>query len=574
MPNMRPFLIVAILVTLYFLWEAWQRDYAPQPTTTPAASASVDGPAAASGGDTPALPAVEDDAAVPLAPSATAAASADAPAVAATVESASRRITVETDTLRVVIDTQGGSVVSASLLGFPLDPKTPDVVVHLMDDAADEFFVAQSGLVGAAGGLSAPDHRAVFAAENDRYTLEAGRDTLEVPLVWSGADGLTVTRTLTFTRGSHAIGQRTLVSNAAATPWTGSEYRQLQRLKPASAGGYSFTNPEQYAFMGASWFSPENRFEKLKFDNFSSEPLNRTFAGGWAAMQQHYFFAAWLPPAAELTQYSTAVLDGQGVPRYLIRLMSPALTVAPGESATFESRLYVGPKLQKQLREVADGLIYTVDYGMVTFIAAPLFWVLEKLHKLVGNWGVAIILLTVLVKALFFKLTEAQYRSFARMRKVAPRLQALKERYGDDRQKLNQAMMELYQKEKINPLGGCLPILVQMPVFIALYWVLLESVELRQAVFIPGWIDNLSVRDPFFILPVLNGIAMFVSQKLTPTAGMDPMQARMLQMMPVIFAVMFAFFPAGLVLYWTVNSVLSLAQQWYITRKIEAGEKA
>jgi YidC/Oxa1 family membrane protein insertase len=248
--------------------------------------------------------------------------------------------------------------------------------------------------------------------------------------------------------------------------------------------------------------------------------------------------------------------------------------VAAGASANFDSRLFVGPKLQEKIEDIAPGLVYTVDYGLVTFISAPLFWVLEHLHRLVGNWGVAIILLTILVKALFFKLTEAQYKSFAKMRKFAPRLQALKERYGEDKQKLNQAMMELYKKEKINPLGGCLPILVQMPVFIALYWVLLESVELRQAVFIPGWIDNISARDPYFILPVLNAVAMFASQKLTPTAGMDPMQARLLQMMPLIFGVMFAFFPAGLVLYWTVNSVLSLAQQWIITRRIEAGEKA
>jgi YidC/Oxa1 family membrane protein insertase len=573
MPNMRPFLIVAIMVTLYFLWDAWQRDYGPQATPPAAATTAANAPVAATAADTPAIAGDDDAAAVPAAPGA-APADAETPKAAPTVESGSRRVTVETDTLRVIIDTRGGSVVSAELRRYRIEPREAEPVVRLLDDSAELFFVAQSGLVGAAGSPSAPDHRALFSVENERYTLEDGRETLEVPLVWTGEDGLAVTRTFVFTRGSHAIAQRTVVTNTGSAAWTGSEYRQIQRTKPASAGGYSFTNPEQYAFMGASWYSPENRFEKLKFDNFQTEPLARTFAGGWAAMQQHYFFAAWIPPAAEQTQYSTAVLDGAGVPRYLIRLLSPAQTVAPGSNSTFESRLFVGPKQQKELREVADGLVYTVDYGMVTFVAAPLFWVLEKLYKLVGNWGVAIILLTILVKALFFKLTEAQYRSFAKMRKVAPRLQALKERYGDDRQKLNQAMMELYQKEKINPLGGCLPILVQMPVFIALYWVLLESVELRQAVFIPGWIDNISARDPFFILPVLNGIAMYASQKLTPTAGMDPMQARMLQMMPVIFAVMFAFFPAGLVLYWTVNSTLSLLQQWYITRKIEAGEKA
>jgi YidC/Oxa1 family membrane protein insertase len=573
MPNMRPFLIVAILVTLYFLWDAWQRDYGPQPApATATADATPSGQASAN--DTPVALTVPDDADVPAAPSATVAAGAEAPVAPAAVEAGSRRITIETDVLRVVVDARGATVVAADLLDYPIDPKARDAVVRLLDDGPERFFIAQSGLVGAPGAPAAPDHRAPFSVEREAYALAPGQDRLEVPFVWTGEDGIRVTRTLTFTRGQYVIGQRTVVTNDGDRPWSGSEYRQLQRVPLPRGRGFSFTDPEQYAFVGASWYSPENRFEKLKFDKFRSEPLNRTFAGGWGAMQQHYFFAAWLPPPAEPTQYTTAVLDGAGQPRYLIRLMSPAIVVAPGASATFESRLFAGPKLQRHLREVADGLVYTVDYGMVTFIAAPLFWILDQLHKLSGNWGVAIILLTLLVKAAFFKLTEAQYRSFAKMRKVAPRLQALKERYGDDRQKLNQAMMELYQKEKINPLGGCLPILVQMPVFIALYWVLLESVELRQAVFIPGWIDNISAKDPYFILPVLNGIAMYVSQKLTPTAGMDPMQARMLQMMPVIFAVMFAFFPAGLVLYWTVNSTLSLAQQWYITRRIEAGEKA
>jgi YidC/Oxa1 family membrane protein insertase len=322
-----------------------------------------------------------------------------------------------------------------------------------------------------------------------------------------------------------------------------------------------------------SWYSPEERFQKLAFEDFADEPLNRAVTGGWIAQQQHYFFAAWLPPAGEAAQFSTAVVEGPTGPRYLVRAIAPAITVAPGESAKSTARLFVGPKLQEQIEEIAEGLIYTVDYGMVTFLAQPLYWALRQLYKLTGNWGFAIILITIIIKLAFFKLTEAQYKSFAKMRKLQPRLAALKERYGEDRQKMNQAMMELYQKEKINPLGGCLPILVQIPVFIALYWVLLESVELRQAPFI-WWIQNLSERDPYFILPILNGLAMYATQKLTPTAGMDPMQARIMQMMPVVFSIMFAFFPAGLVLYWTVNGALGLAQQYIITKRIEAGEKA
>jgi YidC/Oxa1 family membrane protein insertase len=572
MDNLRTFLLIALMVTGYFLWEAWQRDYNRPllPTDTPATAATADATA------TPVPP---DD--LPQAP---AAAAADAPAApapavvtsdaptASVASAATQRIEVETDVLRVVIDTQGGSVVEARLTRYPIEPGKYDQLVQLLTDDAQAWYVAQAGLVSSGG--EAPDHRAPYAAERTRYTLDEGQDELVVPLTWTSESGLTVTKSYRFNRGSYAIGVDHTVANRGEVPWSGSVYRQLQRTSPLVDRKFSFTNPEQYSFVGASWYSPEQRFEKLAFDAFQEDALNRSFTGGWAALQQHYFFTAWIPDANESTQYTTTVVEGQGAPRYLIRAMAPAKTVAPGATTTTTSRLYIGPKLQDHLEEIAPGLEYTVDYGMVTFIAAPLFWLLDLLHDLVGNWGVAIILLTLLVKAAFFKLTEAQYKSFAKMRKLTPRLQALKERYGDDRQKMNQAMMELYQKEKINPLGGCLPILVQIPVFIALYWVLLESVELRQAVFIPGWIDNISAKDPYFILPILNGVAMYLTQKLTPTTGMDPMQARVLQMMPVIFAVMFAFFPAGLVLYWTVNGVLGLAQQWYITRKIEAGDKA
>ncbi|MGH8173724.1 MAG: membrane protein insertase YidC, partial [Rhodanobacteraceae bacterium] len=288
----------------------------------------------------------------------------------------------------------------------------------------------------------------------------------------------------------------------------------------------------------------------------------------------HYFFAAWIPAATETDQYTTAVVHGGDATRYLIRTFSPGISVAPGETKTDSARLYVGPKLQSTVDQVAPGLSLTADYGIFTVISEPLHWILAQFHKLTGNWGFSIILLVVLIKAVFFKLSEAQYRSMARMRKMQPRVEALKERYGDDRQKMNQAMLELYQKEKINPLGGCLPMLVQIAVLFALYWVLLESVELRQAPFIL-WIQNLSAPDPYFVLPVLNGLAMIATQWLTPSAGMDPMQAKMMKIMPVAFSVLFAFFPAGLVLYWTVNGLLSLLQQWIITKRIEsASDKA
>jgi YidC/Oxa1 family membrane protein insertase len=376
------------------------------------------------------------------------------------------------------------------------------------------------------------------------------------------------------------IDQRQEIDNRSAASWTGNAYRQLQRVPPIvdTAGLKGYSNTERYSFAGAAWYSPTDKFQKLKFDHFEKEPLDKSAAGGWAAMLQHYFFAAWIPPAGEVEQYATRTYlaktrQGGDVRHYLIRALSPPITVAPGETKSAGARLYVGPKLQGTLDEIAPGLALTVDYGMFTVIAEPLHWLLAQLHKLTGNWGFAIILLVLLIKAVFFKLSETQFRSGARMRKLQPRIAALKERHGDDRQKMNTAMMELYQKEKVNPLAGCLPMVVQIPVFFALYWVLLESVELRQAPFV-GWIQNLTAPDPYFVLPVLNGLVMIATQFLTPTAGMDPTQAKMMKFMPIVFSVMFAFFPAGLVLYYVVNGGLGLLQQWIITKRIEAGETA
>jgi len=337
----------------------------------------------------------------------------------------------------------------------------------------------------------------------------------------------------------------------------------------------SLYNPEAYAFAGAAWYSPQDKFQKIAFAKFAESPLRKTdtasgkadVAGGWVAMLQHYFFAAWVPDPKEPDTLSTDTVHADGATRYLIRSASPSQTIAPNETRTFASRLYIGPKLQGTVDDIAPGLSLTVDYGILTFIASPMHWILVELHTFVRNWGLAIIFLVLLIKLAMFKLSEAQFRSMAKMKRLQPRLEALKERYGDDKQKYNAAMMELYQKEKINPLGGCLPLLVQIPVFFALYWVLLESVELRQAPFF-GWIQNLSAPDPYFILPILNAIQMILTQRMSPAApGMDPLQARMMKTMPLIFSVLLAFAPAGLTLYWTVNGWLSLLQQWIITRR-------
>lgn len=566
MTSSRNLLLIALLFISYLMWMQWQEDYhRPQPATPAAAAPVADGAVDAS---TPsAVPGVDVPAAAGVAAPA-------APVAIEPVAPAGQRVVVTTDVLRIEIDSRGGNVVVADLLDYLREPKQPENV-RLLDDRPPTFFEAQVGLVGVQGSaLAAPDHNAPYVAERIAYTLEPGSDTLEVVLSSSGGNGLAVRKVYTFTRGSYVIGQRNEISNTGAAAWNGNVYRQLQRVPPIvdTAGIKGYSNTERYSFAGAAWYGPTEKFQKLSFADFAEEPLTKSFAGGWAAMLQHYFFAAWIPEATEDTRYATATLQKDGVTRYLIRTLSPALSVAPGETKVEQARLYVGPKLQSTLDQVAPGLALTVDYGIFTVISEPLHWVLAQLHKLTGNWGFAIILLVLLIKAVFFKLTEAQFRSTAKMRKLQPRMAALKERHGDDRQKMNQAMMELYQKEKINPLGGCLPMLVQMPVFFALYWVLLESVELRQAPFI-GWIQNLTAPDPYYVLPALNGLVMIATSVLTPTAGMDPTQAKMMKFMPVIFSVMFAFFPAGLVLYWTVNGALSLLQQWIITRRIERGEQ-
>ena len=564
MASTRNVLLIALLFIVYLMWTQWQDDY-HRPLAASAAAASsanTDGAATppAAGTDVPAASASSSSAAVP-------------PVTPAASLPASARVVVTTDVLRVEIDTRGGNVVVADLLAYPLEPKDYAHPKRLLDDADAAFFEAQSGLVSATG--AAPDHLAPFVAEKNAYALADGSDVVEVPLTWTDASGLSVRKVLGFRRGSYVIEERQEISNHGAAAWTGNAYRQLQRVPPVidTAGIKGYSNIERYSFTGAAWYSPADKFKKLKFDDFAKTPLAQEFSGGWAAMLQHYFFAAWIPPAGEAVRYTTDSRAAGGATRYLIRTQSPAVTVAPGDTKVEAARLYVGPKLQSTLDQVAPGLSLTVDYGIFTVIAEPLHWLLAQFHKLTGNWGVAIILLVLLIKALFFKLSEAQFRSGAKMRKLQPRIAALNELYAGDAQKKNQAMMELYQKEKVNPLAGCLPMLIQIPVFFALYWVLLESVELRQAPFV-GWIQNLTAPDPYYVLPVLNALVMIATTAITPTAGMDPTQAKMMKIMPVAFSVLFAFFPAGLVLYYTVNGGLGLLQQWIITRRIDAGDKA
>ena len=564
MSSTRSFLFAALALVGFLLWQAWDQDYGSRSTPAPSAAGTAAVPpssaAVPASGETPDIPKPAGTAQLPATP----AAAETAPPPAALID-------VRTDLLRVAIDTRGGALVQADLLAYPQDPSDKTRPVRLLDDTTAGYFVAQSGLVSATG--AAPDHRAAFSAEKTAYALASGVDTLEVPLTWQDASGLKVRKVYIFKRGSYLVETRQEVSNGGSAAWTGNEYRQLQRVPPvvAKGGMLSLYNPEAYAFAGAAWYSPQDKFQKVAFTKMPETPLRKAdVAGGWVAMLQHYFFAAWIPDPKEPDTLSTDTLQVDGTTRYLIRSASPAQTIAPNETRTFAARLYVGPKLQSTVDAIAPGLSLTVDYGILTFIASPLHWVLVELHTLVRNWGLAIIFLVLLIKLAMFKLSEAQFRSMAKMKRLQPRLEALKERYGDDKQKYNAAMMELYQKEKINPLGGCLPLPVQIPVFFALYWVLLESVELRQAPFF-GWIQNLSAPDPYFILPILNAIQMILTQRMTPPApGMDPMQQKMMKIMPLVFSVMLAFAPAGLTLYWAVNGWLSLLQQWIITKRAEA----
>lgn len=574
MSSTRSFLLAAFAMVGFLLWQAWQQDYGTRPP--PVETVTAANPTSTALTATPLAPTDRQDVPRPagtLAPVAGPAASQPNPSAAAL-------ITVKTDLLLLAIDTRGGAIVQTDLLAYPIAPEDPTQPVRLLDDAAASYFVAQTGLVSPTS--PAPDHRAVFTADKTNYEFTPGSDTLEVPLTWQDASGLKVRKVYVFKRGSYLIDAREEINNGGTAAWSGNEYRQLQRVPPVIASsGFAFNNPEKYAYAGAAWYSPQDKFQKLPFDNFATAPLKSDFSGGWAAMLQHYFFAAWIPAAAETDSYSTEIVTNAGLPRYLIRSVSPVVMVAPGQTQTIASHLYIGPTLESQLdaieqANISHGLSLTADYGKLTFIAEPLHWLLVKLYALVGNWGLAIIALVVLIKLALFKLSEAQFRSMAKMKRLQPRMAALKERYGDDKQKLSAATMELYQKEKINPLGGCLPTLVQIPVFFALYYVLLESVELRQAPFF-GWIHNLSAPDPWFILPILNAAIMGATTWLSPASpGMDPMQAKMMKVMPLMFAVLFLFFPAGLVLYYTVNGGLSLLQQWVITKRMQTqtAEKA
>lgn len=549
MDNQRLILYVGLALVLYLIWNAWQREHLP-PVQISEADPTISSQATNN---------LQEDI-----PEPTGLAPTDTTEHKFKTRESSQRVEVQTDVFAIEIDTRGADIHRVELLTYPVSIDEPDNPLVLLDDRT-KTYITQSGLVheqtgGNAGDL-APNHHHLYSVDATRYALTEGQEELIIPFHWIGPNNVAVTKTYTFKRGSYLVDVNYQIENNGNEIWTGSQYKQLR---------HSYIDGERSwlrlpTYTGAAYY--DTKYEKLSFEEMYEEPLKIEVSGGWVAMLQHYFFSAWLTEEFETNKFYSKFVEKEVGNDYIIGIQSPAVKVNPQESVQFVNRLYMGPKLQKQIEKIQPGLELTTDYGMFTPLCKPLFWVLDLIYGWVKNWGVAIILVTLLIKLIFYRLSAASYRSMARMRKVQPRFQALRERYGDDKQKLNQAMWEMYRKEKINPIGGCLPILIQMPVFLSLYWVLIESVEMRQAPFML-WIQDLSTKDPFYILPLAMGITMFIQFKLNPRPP-DPVQEKVFMMMPIFMTAFMAFFPAGLVLYWFMNNLLSIAQQWVITRRFE-----
>ena len=474
-----------------------------------------------------------------------------------------RIIQIHTDVLQLAIDLEGGDIIELDLPKYLAKIDQPEPYV-MLEQNQTRTYIAQSGLIGTDG--IDKNGRPTYTATSSIYTLPENENELVVKLQYQNDAGVKVTKQYTLRRGDYLINIDFLIENGSDTRWQANLFGQLKRDNSPQPSSGSSGGMGLQPFLGAATTQPDDHFTKFTFQDMAEEPFKATLPGGWIAMIQHYFLSAWIPDPTKNHTYSTRTTSsGFNIAGFT----SPAIVLDPGQQGEVGAQFYSGPKDQYRLKEISPYLELSVDYGWLWWIAQPLFWLLTKIHSLVGNWGVAIILLTVLIKAAFFKLSATSYRSMANMRRVQPKMQDIREQFADDKQKQSQAMMELYKKEKINPMGGCLPILVQMPVFIALYWTLMESVELRQAPFIL-WIQDLSVMDPYFVLPLLMGASMFFMQMLNPPPP-DPMQAKIMKWMPVVFTFFFLWFPAGLVLYWVVNNLLSMAQQYVITRQIEAG---
>ncbi|SIT35324.1 Membrane protein insertase YidC [Paraburkholderia piptadeniae] len=545
----RTVLWVIFFMSAVMLFDNWQRDHGRQsmffPSATQTKTASTAAPGSSTTGTQPAeLPQTN----------------AAAPESTVPAAQQAQLVSFTTDVYRGQIDTRGGTLSKLTLFK-PGEDKQPAQVITLFDHTADHTYLARTGLLGG----DFPNHTDVFTPVAGQPTDMTG-NTLKLSFESPVKGGVKVVKTYTFTRGSYVINVDTKIQNVGSTPVTPTAYMELVRdSQPVETPRFSHT------FIGPAVYTEQHHFQKMTFGDIdkNKEDYAKSADNGWVAMVQHYFASAWIPQQGVKRDMYVEKIDPS---LYRVGVKQPLQTIAPGQSVDVSARLFAGPEEERMLEGVAPGLELVKDYGWVTIIAKPLFWLLEKIHSYVGNWGWAIVLLTLLIKAVFFPLSAASYKSMARMKEITPRMQALRERFKGDPQKMNAALMELYKTEKVNPFGGCLPVVIQIPVFISLYWVLLSSVEMRGAPWIM-WIHDLSQQDPYFILPVLMAVSMFVQTKLNPTPP-DPVQAKMMMFMPIAFSVMFFFFPAGLVLYYVVNNVLSIAQQYYITRMMGQKKKA
>ncbi len=576
MKYLRTILWVSLALVLILNFQTWVNEFGPRDAAAaaaaarqaelekaknplnavpqiPGASAVANAPAAA--------PTPASDNAVPSVAAPAAAPAAQPVATAGTV------LNVRTDVLDVDVNTLGGELQRADLLQYPVVKGQPAPVRLLRNQGKGDTYLLQTGLTGASGAAADayPTHLATYTSEFTGFVMDSSLDELRVPLKWTSPEGVEVTKTFIFHRGSYRIDVEYAVQNPTAAPWSAGAYALIDHERPAVKRSYF--NVDSYSFTGPALYDG-TKYKKLKITRQEDATLNRAVSGGWLASLEHHFVVAVVPAVTEEHHFSLRVSGDQ----YVESDVGPPVTVAAGGKGLISQTLFIGPKLQAQLEPIHPKLGLAADFGFMTFLSRPLFFVLEFMHKMFSNWGMAIIATTFLLKLVFYPLSEASGRSMAKMKTVAPRMKQLQETYKDDRAKLGTAMMELYKKEKINPASGCLPMLIQLPVFLSFYWVLLESVEMRQAPFF-GWIQDLSVRDPFYILPLIMAGAMFLQYKLQPTPA-DPVQAKVFMILPLVMSVTFAFFPAGLVLYWVTNTVLTIAQQWNINRRIEAASAA
>ena len=549
----RVMIIIAMLITAYLLILAWRDDYADAPAVDvlPETTTSV-------GADIPSSTGAAGDIPAQAQP-------VDSDTVTATPTPAKDTglITVTTDRYDIKINPEGGDIVYAALKQYnaKLDSDKPFV---LLENNSNRVYVAQSGLIGQ-DGIDTAEGRANYSHTANNYVMEEGQQTLSVPLTYK-KDGVTITKTFTFTESKYPIDISYQIQNTSTNAWQGQMFAQLKRDDSKDPGTSDKGALSMATYLGGAWGTPDDPYNKLKFGDFSDGELTTTSDKGWVGIVQHYFVSAWTPENFTGNFFSRETGDD-----YFIGFNSQPINVAPNKQLTLNATLYAGPKVQSELKEVSVGLNKTVDYGLLWPISKILFAILDGIHKIIGNWGWSIILLTVLVKIALMWFSNKSYYSMAKMRAIGPKLKALKEEHGDDRMKMSQEMMAIYKEEKVNPMAGCLPILMQMPIFLALYWVLVESVELRHAPWIL-WIQDLSSMDPWFILPLLMGASMFIQQQLNPQPA-DPMQAKVMKFLPIIFTAFMLFFPAGLVLYWTVNNLFSMTQQYIVNKKVEEEQK-